>query len=602
MSQNPSPIVLAREHAFRLGDAYVRPARLQLDVDGTSTGLQPRMMQTLVLLCRRIGEVVSRDELIAACWHGRIVGEDAIERCIGKLRRIGSETGAFAVETVPRVGYRLSLGAARGPATTPGPILAVLPFDNLSQNSDLDYFSDGFSDEVLRLLTRSTLRVIGRPSAFAFRGAAKANAAHALRAAYLLDGTVRRSGDRVRITANLVDAESGIALWSDAFDHDEADLFDTQLAIASQVASALQNQLTAPERPAADAHAYDLYLRGMHLSYRGTVEDFRRAELLFTEAVARAPEFASAWAGLASTRAVLAEDQDAWEGSASHDAALAAVRRAVALDPHCAMAYRIEALLTRSLGQYDEKIALARRALLEGPTEPFSLAQMAAAQVAVGRVSEGLPYALKASELEPLSPMFAVGAVLYLQACGRAEEARRLLSDVKARHAPSPWLDLAEGALPDAQRDQSATVANLESRVGLIAHMSSLRHSEREAFLSAALAQTKALPLPICFASARFGFTDLAYQHLFGALDSGRPLVVTGAMRSGVNRAFITCTFFMGESAALRRDARFAELCARVGLVDHWVRSGQWPDCVHELAPYYDFRDACLALPELSDR
>src|SRR5262245_6686195 len=128
-----SVINLAREEAFALGDVLVRPASLEVSAGEVRRQLEPRVMQVLVALARRRGEVLTRDELIQTCWASRIVSDDAIGRCMYSLRHLGDELGGFRIETVPRVGYRLESTAPPNPRSPPV-LLAVLAFDNLSDD------------------------------------------------------------------------------------------------------------------------------------------------------------------------------------------------------------------------------------------------------------------------------------------------------------------------------------------------------------------------------------------------------------------------------------------------------------------------------------
>src|SRR5262245_51324359 len=148
MSDDLRPIDLAHAEPFGLGTLEVRPATREVVAGHTRELLQPRIMQVLVALTRGGGVVVSRDDLIRLCWDGQVVGDDAVHRCIARLRQLGDAHDAFDVETIPRIGYRLAprpssapAGAALHGAGDPHIVLAVLPFENLSSDSEMQFFS-----------------------------------------------------------------------------------------------------------------------------------------------------------------------------------------------------------------------------------------------------------------------------------------------------------------------------------------------------------------------------------------------------------------------------------------------------------------------------
>ena len=249
-----TPVDLAREPPFRLAEVDVRPAtREVLGGDGRRHVLEPRVMQVLVALARRPGEVVSRDELIQLCWAGRVVGEDAINRCIGALRRLAQAYAALAIDTVARVGYRLKEGPGRtcGDIARPGhaALVAVLPFENLAAEADMACFCDGVAEEIVQAIAcHESLKVIGRASSFQFRGGQKviSEVAERLRATHVLDGSVRRSGAQVRVSAHLIECRGQTVLWSARFDRELLDVFALQEGVAKAVAAAVKQAVSRP--------------------------------------------------------------------------------------------------------------------------------------------------------------------------------------------------------------------------------------------------------------------------------------------------------------------------------------------------------------------
>jgi TolB-like protein len=242
----PRRIDLLREGDFELGVARVRPSACEVEAPAVTIRLQPRVMQVLVALARADGGLVAREELVESCWAGLIVSEDAVNRCVQQLRRLAERApGAFVIETAPRLGYRLipdrPPGAA-GDAVT----LGVLPFVSMSSDADLGHFSDGLSEELLNHLARLRgLKLAARTSSFAFKDQRLdvRLVGERLGVANVLEGSVRRAGERLRITAQLIDCADGFHLWSQAFDRRLGDTLEVQEDVARVVADALATVL-----------------------------------------------------------------------------------------------------------------------------------------------------------------------------------------------------------------------------------------------------------------------------------------------------------------------------------------------------------------------
>ncbi|WP_246328815.1 winged helix-turn-helix domain-containing protein [Brevundimonas lenta] len=243
----------------------LRPSLCEAEAHGDAQHIEPRVALVLVALAKAEGSVLSRDDLIARCWDGVIVGDDAINRIIGKIRRLaeGFEAG-FAIETVPRVGYRLVRTKAMSPAPvrvteakswapadgaywraeaaeeSVDPLVAVLAFDGTGDPAAAS-LAEGVSDCILSMLARdSGTAVVGRPDSFRFRGTSKSHAARSLGASHVVDGAVSVCGDDVRVTAFLIDGNAGVTLWSEQFRGSAADPFTLQARSALRVTEALR--------------------------------------------------------------------------------------------------------------------------------------------------------------------------------------------------------------------------------------------------------------------------------------------------------------------------------------------------------------------------
>ncbi|MBS0409457.1 MAG: winged helix-turn-helix domain-containing protein [Proteobacteria bacterium] len=375
-----TPVVLAREPSARLGPLRIEPAlrRIAHD-DGREVFLEPRVMQLLAALIRAGGQVLSRDQIFAACWPGVVVGEDALNRAVSRLRRLAGEigAGAFDVETVTKVGYRLTTACAEQAAPPqvaaperPRLSICVMPFANMSDDPQQAYFSDGISEDIITDLNKvSALFVVARTTAFAFRDAGldAREAARQLNVSHVLAGSVRREGGRVRITAELIDAASGGQIWAERYDRELTGIFALQDEISEAIVAALKLQLLPEEKQAieqrgtANLEAYNLYLmaRRYYVNGRdGEAPELERIVRLCVRATEIDPSFARAWALLA------------WGQNALHfihsrpgEGGLKAAQRALELDPNLAAAHAILARYLWQDGRNEEAKAWVELAL-----------------------------------------------------------------------------------------------------------------------------------------------------------------------------------------------------------------------------------------------
>jgi adenylate cyclase len=526
------------------------------------------------------------------------VAERLQSRGTFKLDKMAETIEAFALAGLAVVAH-----ARMTPAE---PVLAVLPFDNLSNDQEMQFFSDGVSEEILQVLARGAgLKVIGRSSAFQFRGARKGEAAQALKATHVLDGAVRKAGVRLRVSAQLTEAAGGAALWSERYDRELADVFAMQDDIAAKVASSLRAVLQPQRNRQVDPHAYDLYLKASQERSLITPDGFLRAQVLLEEVVALAPDFTDAWALLGTVRTMLLPyDRDS-VGAPQHNAALAATRRALALDPDCAIAYWNLTNLKPAFADYAEKIDLSRRGIELAPNGASLAMSMSASLLSVGRCKEAFDYAVKSTTLDPMNPMNATAVAALLENAGREQDAHAYLDDVMKAQPPSLWTAVGKFLLfHNASRFEEAAayldasiLAGNEELTQLFRFalaLPSLPPDNRAAIFQSMLApgQDRALALTSCTAAARFGCADLAFDHLFAALDAGRS--IAGAQVTAVHGSrgsTLNVVFPRAEAKAFRADKRFARFCARIGLVDYWRTSGIWPDCAAEVP--CDFKAEC---------
>ena len=299
------------------------------------------------------------------------------------------------------------------PASTPSAIpelsVAVLPFVNMSPDRDQEYFSDGLTEEMIDLLGRlPDLRVPARTSSFYFKGRNEAisSIAQQLKVAHVLEGSVRKSGKRLRITAQLIRADSGYHLWSQTYDRDDKDIFAVQDDIAQAVVKALQVKLTAGKpvsvsRGNANTEAYNQYLLAQQSYRHGNLEGYRHAVAAFERAISLDPMYAAAYSGLALARAWAGDQTGDWAmiEQASRDA-----EKSVALDPNEATGYAVRGFIrTNWFWDWSGAQADIAKALALDPRSSEAQSHNANVLDSVGRVADAVAAQKQATELDPLS-------------------------------------------------------------------------------------------------------------------------------------------------------------------------------------------------------
>jgi TolB-like protein len=610
-----APVVLAYATPLSVGRLQIEPALRRVSrADGCDAILQPRIMQVLVALARADGAIVSRDDLLSACWPGVTVGEDALNRTIGLLRRLcdGLGEGRLKIETVAKVGYRLVAADVRpAPATAEAPadaepVLAVLAFDNLSGDPDFLYFSDGVSEEILLTVAKTTgLKVLGRASSFQFRGADKSarRVATELGASHILDGAVRRSGDDLRISVQLVDCATQTTLWADRFDRRLADAFALQDEIAAQVARALQIRFApSPSTGPVDPEAYDLYLRA-----RAEGPERRGFDVPTLErAVALQPDFGKAWALLAFGHAIHYRwtDLSPQEVAARRHKVIEAARRAQALDPDATDALLAMEVVEPICGNFAKRRALIERALALAPNDPLTLVHMTGVLDTLGYQREALHHITQAYRLDPRYAAFYYPYIL--EAVGLADEARAMVYRDIAR-----WPEMAmvrvvglrfaaeagDWARYDREfADLSEDVRQTPIIVMLHLYALRMRHWSPDiarqsiADLRRTVAETGAMPIGALGLLAANGLGDEVHQ-IIGTASFAHLFKPDGRMSAG---DLSLTTLFAPSAAALRRDVRFVDLCIKLGLGEYWAETDHWPDFAAEVADVYDLKAETL--------
>ena len=457
--------------------------RESLSRSGRELRLRPKSFAVLAHLVRHGGRLVTKEELLDAIWGHRHVTEGVLTQCLIDIRRALGDEGREMVRTVPRRGFIFepevtaapaatdetaarrrpawlrpaAIGAAllalfvvggwwgarqlghappfAGAAGRPAPpdSIAVLPFVDLSGSGDNEYFADGLTEEVLDSLTKiRDLEVIARTSSFAFKGRKVdiPTVAEKLNVAHVLEGSVRKSGDMVRITVQLVDARTGMHVWSRTFDRELGDVFGVQSEIARLVAETLRVSLSETGGVAVvkppDPEAYEHYLRGKFFWHRRGDGDRDLAEREFGQATELDPGFAPAWAALAGAyyaRKLLERAPETGWLSRFHEM----LERALAADPGLAEAHARLASYFADTG--DRKAAEKQwaRAQALAPDNVLVLGMGAGWALWRGLYGEAVSLQRRAVQVDPLSAVAHCNLADYLLAAGRLQEAESTL-------------------------------------------------------------------------------------------------------------------------------------------------------------------------------
>lgn len=487
---------------FRIGEFEVHPDRRVIVGPRGEVRIEPKVMAVLELLARTPREVVTRTVLLDTVWAGTVVTEEVLTRCISELRSaFGDPRDAPAyIQTVPKSGYRLleiplplaerSLSSViRGrklmvaglgviiavglvmlwpvlDAPPPAPAIAILPFEDLSAAGGEPYFAEGLAEELMFALARVPgLRVASRTSSFSYGGGDHdvRTIGRELNVTTVLEGSVRRAGNQIRVSAQLTAVDTGFQLWAGAFDREFHDVFAIQSEIAVAIARALELELTQPGRFAdaqPNVEAYDLYLLGRHHWHRRNPESLERAQKLFTAAIELDPDFALAYSGLADTYVFLSSyaglDRD--EAMAKAEAP---VEKALELGPELAEPYASLGMLLSEQRDTPGAQRAYERALELNPQ--YSMAEMWLGNTlqSQGRLREAHAHHMSAYRLDPLHPVVQRNLFWSLMSLGRYTEAQTLVTQALSRESePKATFSSMAAAVAFAQGDYANATAH----------------------------------------------------------------------------------------------------------------------------------------------
>jgi len=486
---------------FSFGDFVLDPDRRELTRATEAVTIGPQVFDLLTFLVHNRERVVSKDDLLQAVWAGRTVSESTLTSHINAARKAVGDNGdeQRLIRTVARKGFRFvgdvievldggvapsiepagSSDASAPPLSLPdAPSIAALPFQNWSGDPEQEYFADGIVEDIITALSRiNWLFVVARNSSFTYKGRAVdvKQVGRELGVRYVLEGSVRKAANRVRITGQLIDANTGTHIWADRFEGTLDDIFELQDQVSSSVVGAIAPQLERAEigrakrKSTESLDAYDYHLRGMASFHQGTREAVGEALGLFHKAIELDPDFALAyamaawchfwrringWMGdrvqeaaegarLARLAVELGRDDAGVLARCGHALAhltgdvhggIALVDKAVLLNPNLAAAWFLSGFLRIWSGEREDAIERFARAIRLSPLDPEIFRMQAGTAMAhflAGRYDDAVSWAEKARRDMPFF-LIAVGTLAASHAlAGRSDEAGRSIREMR---------------------------------------------------------------------------------------------------------------------------------------------------------------------------
>jgi DNA-binding winged helix-turn-helix (wHTH) protein len=610
------PVDLAAKSPFDLGELNIRPAIREIASGDRSEILEPRVMQVLVALAEACGQVVSRERLIDRCWGGRIISEDAINTCISKVRRIGEAYGAFTIQTVPRVGYRLATTAAsttsRQRRSWLGRALLALALAvmtlglgagaiwRLWSKPDFTVAVGAFDAEPGDPAATSLAKRVGETltGAMTARHVDVTPPASKSSAPIAVSGSVEAHGADARVEMTIEDRRARLVIWQGQFEGKSG--FDSTLP--DQVSAKATSMITTARelydssRGGAKPQVLKAYVLGM--------ENFREhhnltEHLSFIRSMREmAPEIPLVHAIYAQTLMTAADDQTPAIVRAWRKEAMTEAKDAIRGDRTIGLAYAAESNAMEPT-RFAERFAVMDQGLRFAPTDGHLNAYYGLLKSDVGRPWEGMPFTRRGHLADPdaaprtyaeINQLISAG--LSAEAGAALEQARRVAPDnfqnsqslimlavsSQEPRAGKATIEAVQGAYPDAV----ATELWLD-------FFDSLRcrcHLEATALQIDKAARAGRAPLAVAYlALSRLGAHDQAF-----------------AVASLVKYAQVSNDYrmlFAPAAAPMRRDRRFMNLAARLGLAQYWLGSGQWPEfCAEQTLPYDCKAEATRALAE----
>ena len=470
---------------FKFGDFSVDTEQLELKQADEFIALQPQAFSLLVFLIENADRVVSKDDIIETVWEGRIVGDGTLNARINALRRALNDDGVSqsVIKTFPRQGFRFvaklsdeviepTLAASVVAAASSHASIAVLPFVNIGADQEQEYFADGLTEDLITDLSKiNDLFVIARNSSFSYRNSPKnvMQIGQELSVGHVLEGSVRKAGNRVRINAQLIDASNGGHVWAERYDSDLQDIFALQDEITEKIISALHvnlKKIPNKNRSTHSVEAFELSLKGRAKFFMFSPETNQECISLYDQALAIDPEFADAWAGLVfpyqsgwsfawpgyddglkiaadkaqhainlAPMSSLANSRYGWVQTflRNPEAAIKSFETALEIDPNYADTYFWFSEALNYAGQPERAIEMGLIGLQFDPiAPPNALHHIAHGHFLSGDLAEAEEYEWRAIRMAPSFPPARIVMSAILVEAGRVEEAKEQVADLLA--------------------------------------------------------------------------------------------------------------------------------------------------------------------------
>jgi TolB-like protein/Flp pilus assembly protein TadD len=497
------------------------------------------------------------------------------------------------IATGPKAAVQQVSGVA-GTVSPAGISIAVLPFLNLSRDPDQEFFSDGMTEEITSALAKvAGLNVVARTSAFQFKGENRdvQSIAQTLHVTHIIEGSVRKDGNEVRITAQLIRADNGTHLWTESYNRELKGVFAMQEEIATAIASALRVPLGLKDGQSlvsnrtTDTDSYQDYLRANALvRTRGPLEPggpLSAAAKLLEQVVARDPNYAPAW-GLLGQAYSLAPIFTAASANGStnefrliatesYSKAEAAAQQAIRLDPNTVDGYKVLGLLREYRGALVQAEDMFTRALSLDPNNPDALQQYSGMLGTVGRLKDALQMRLRLQAQEPLVPIFNQTTALILSSTGRNDEALAILKASPQALFARMYLAQVYASM-GRYSDAADALGEIPSGMVRPEAMEEAQRLLRIAPARASSPQTVLSNGLLGFVYLYAGVPDRVLDYYERFAEIGYPVPVNGMLS-----AIWTATY-----APVRKTDRFKTYVRKAGMVEYWRAKG-WPEFCHPL-------------------